>query len=88
VLCHGCRWLARSIQLLLQRYPKCLKAAYLEKAEVDGMGITEFSVCMKVTAAQCLIDRDAATWQDLHALITCEHPRSPFVNQNLPLILF
>jgi 1,3-beta-glucan synthase len=43
------RWLAKSIDLLLQRYPKCFKAAYLEKAEVDGMGLTEYSVCIRVS---------------------------------------
>lgn len=42
------RWLAKSIDLLLQRYPKCLKAAFLEKADVDGAGIVEYSVCIKV----------------------------------------
>ncbi len=42
------RWLAKSMDLLLLRYPKCFKAAFLEKAEVEGRGTTEFSVCMRV----------------------------------------
>uniref|UniRef100_A0A6S8NKA7 1,3-beta-glucan synthase n=1 Tax=Dunaliella tertiolecta TaxID=3047 RepID=A0A6S8NKA7_DUNTE len=40
-------WLAKSVDLLLVRFPMCLKAAYLEQAEVEGLGKTEYSVCMR-----------------------------------------
>ncbi|KAL6746905.1 1,3-beta-glucan synthase component-domain-containing protein [Haematococcus lacustris] len=41
------KWLSKSMDLMLQRHPRCLKAAFLEKAEVDGMGTVEFSVLIK-----------------------------------------
>lgn len=43
---HACRWLAESLVILMQRYPR-LKVAFLENSLTQEYGAVQFSVCAR-----------------------------------------